>query len=267
MEHETERHPTYLIIYMININPDIISIFKSFSNTIYDLVFVFELNTNLVLYASDQNILDMIPKRNDNDSLNFSQVLESISGEDIYTIENLLKIINDYCKEHITESTENIIFISDLGYNLNKYTKSSASYKFIPIKIEKEANYMLCCVGLSAGIYKKKILAADRLFKNKIICDISNGIWTKYETQNLNTNEMVVLALSAEGYSVKEISKILHKAPDTVKSIRKNIFYKFGVSNIQKAITYAIIHRINTTTCTGLPLQLSAGTPSEDETD
>lgn len=251
---------------MNKLNPDIVALFKSFSSAIYDLVFIFELSSDMLLYCSDNIIMELISKKSQKASSSFFQTLLSLSGEKKDTIENLIKTISDYLKKDNTNSPENTIFISELGYKLNTSANSSATYKFIPIPIENNIRYMMCCIGLSAGIYKNKILATDKSFKNKMICDISKGVWSKYETKDLNTNEMAVLALSAEGYNVNEISEIMYKAPDTIKSIRKNIFLKFGVPNIQKAITYAFVHKINTSTC-NIHRGLAAWPSAEDETD
>ncbi len=73
---------------------------------------------------------------------------------------------------------------------------------------------------------------------------MQENLWNNLEYTPLTPVEMSVLALSAEGKSVPQIAHIIHKAQDTVKSIRKRIFTKLQVSNITEAIISGLNHKI-----------------------
>jgi DNA-binding NarL/FixJ family response regulator len=64
--------------------------------------------------------------------------------------------------------------------------------------------------------------------------------WKKVLNVWLTEREHSILALSAQGYSIKAISMRLHIAEVTVKFHRNKLFEKLGVNNITKALSMAI---------------------------
>ena len=60
----------------------------------------------------------------------------------------------------------------------------------------------------------------------------------------LSDIEQKVLWLSAQGNTVEQIGEVVHKSPDSVKTYKKRLFKKLGVSSISEALIYAINNRL-----------------------
>jgi DNA-binding NarL/FixJ family response regulator len=64
--------------------------------------------------------------------------------------------------------------------------------------------------------------------------------WKRGEDMQLTEREHSILALSAQGYTIKDISEQLYIAEVTVKFHRNRLFEKLRVNNITKALSMAI---------------------------
>ena len=68
---------------------------------------------------------------------------------------------------------------------------------------------------------------------------LEHKCWNKCETITLRPEEQQVLTLSAQGYTMKEISEIMLRSFDTVKFYRRQLLKKLGVQSITEALTFA----------------------------
>ncbi len=68
--------------------------------------------------------------------------------------------------------------------------------------------------------------------------------WEHKDGVVLSDIEHKVLWLSAQGNTVEQIGEGIHKSPDTVKTYKKRLFKKLGVSSISEALIYAINNRL-----------------------
>ena len=69
-------------------------------------------------------------------------------------------------------------------------------------------------------------------------------IWEHKDGVVLTDIEQKVLWLSAQGNTVEQIGQETHKSPDTVKTHKKRLFKKLGVSSISEALIFAINNRL-----------------------
>ena len=68
--------------------------------------------------------------------------------------------------------------------------------------------------------------------------------WEHKDGVVLSDIEHKVLWLSAQGNTVEQIGEEIHKSPNTVKTCKKRLFKKLGVSSISEALIYAINNRL-----------------------
>lgn len=68
--------------------------------------------------------------------------------------------------------------------------------------------------------------------------------WIEKEGIKLTDREKEVLMLSARGLTVDEIANRVHRAKDSIKSRRRAIFEKLGVSSISEAIAFAVNYKL-----------------------
>ena len=69
--------------------------------------------------------------------------------------------------------------------------------------------------------------------------------WREMKGELLTCNEKMILKLSAQGLSIKEISKVINKSPHTVDAYRKAMFAKLNahtmIEALSKAMTYQLL--------------------------
>lgn len=70
--------------------------------------------------------------------------------------------------------------------------------------------------------------------------DFATHQWEKHCYASLTDNEIQMLMLSNQGYSVEAIADAMNKSTETVKGYRKAVFDKLNVANIQGAIHLAL---------------------------
>lgn len=68
--------------------------------------------------------------------------------------------------------------------------------------------------------------------------------WIKKEGLKLTDREKEVLMLSARGLTVEQIADRVHRSKDTIKSRRRALFEKLGVSSISEAIAFAVNYKL-----------------------
>jgi DNA-binding NarL/FixJ family response regulator len=68
--------------------------------------------------------------------------------------------------------------------------------------------------------------------------------WEEASIAKLTPMETEVLRLSAQGLTMNEIADKSCKSVDTIKFYKRNIFEKFGVSNITEAINFAVNYKL-----------------------
>lgn len=68
--------------------------------------------------------------------------------------------------------------------------------------------------------------------------------WKEKTMYNLKDIEIQVLKYSMMGYTMNEISDLIHRSFDTVKVYRKTILEKLNADNITEAINIAITYRL-----------------------
>ncbi len=73
---------------------------------------------------------------------------------------------------------------------------------------------------------------------------LSNHSWEKHRVPVLNETEKAILSLSLQGMTIKAIAEHIHRAVDSVKTSRRRLYEKLGVSNISEAISYATNYKL-----------------------
>ncbi|MDE6787654.1 MAG: helix-turn-helix transcriptional regulator, partial [Muribaculaceae bacterium] len=68
--------------------------------------------------------------------------------------------------------------------------------------------------------------------------------WEKRSVPALNETEKAILTLSIQGRTMNAIAEKIHIASDSVKTARRRLYEKLGVSNITEAISYATNYKL-----------------------
>ncbi len=109
---------------------------------------------------------------------------------------------------------------------------------------DKAHRYFLCSTGISPNKDFGRILAYKELDDKFYEYDMKRDEWEQHDCVYLTDVEKDILRLSAQGYTIGQIAAELRKKENTVKSIKKSVFAKLGVSNISEAVAFVLGYRV-----------------------
>ena len=70
--------------------------------------------------------------------------------------------------------------------------------------------------------------------------DFDNHKWTEKYIVELNDKEKSVLTFSAQGFTEREIAKMMFKSHNSIKTYKRSLFRKLGVNSIAEALMYSL---------------------------
>lgn len=215
------------------------------SNLFYETVLVMDICTQNIWYLSIASGLSKRLAALNLQDKSFTYLVETISGVTSVELQPYLSAIVKHYKRTEDTIKGNIVYMIDMPMMLNEGI-SCATYRFSPLCEDEQGNptSFVVAISFAAGHFNKKIIAMNRHKGKREVYDLTTSEWNDWLIPELTPIEINVLALSAQGFSVKDISQALHKASDTIKSARKRIFRKFQVENITQAVLYALNNKV-----------------------
>ncbi|MDE6090838.1 MAG: helix-turn-helix transcriptional regulator [Duncaniella sp.] len=240
MHPSNDSHPNTPNLEMIS---DIIS---RVSNLFYETMFVVDVNDGSLAYFSPKSGLAKIILAEESGIPDLSQLTYILGKVKTDNFQLILKAIRQYCNKVDPGQHKNLLFISDTPLHISNLRHSTFTVKFTPFSEDGNGSlkYLLCSLSLSSGTHPETLQTLNTITSERDYYDFSTKNWKRFCSTLLSEIERHVLSLSAEGLSVPEISEIVWRAQDSVKSIRKRIFEKLGVANITEAIIYATNYKI-----------------------
>lgn len=146
---------------------------------------------------------------------------------------------------HDHSEFENLDYILEAGL-MHKFNVSDLyfSITLTPLPLSESKTYYLCVMSVptSHKLSIPKIWIPGTL--HAYFYDYESHEWKVFSFKSLTFQEKTILALSSHGFTLSEISAIMCKSVETVKSSRRIIFQKLGVENIQQATMFALNHNI-----------------------
>lgn len=120
------------------------------------------------------------------------------------------------------------------------------NHEITPLHLTRDGRIWLalCSVSLSSQTKAGNIEISRRGYNSRWSYHPESKKWIEYEGIKLRDYEKDVLRLSAQGYTMNEISEQIHKSVDTIKGYKRLLFEKLNVGNITEAIGFAIHHRL-----------------------
>jgi len=234
-----QQKPSYLNFLLNNLT-------DTYAHLFYELVFVANVKTNNVEYLSPYSGLSNKLAKYQLQNRTFPFIVEIISEKKgVMLLPFLIDVISKKHKEMELVDRENTIYLTDMPMVLNE-GENYATYRILPLTESCDGDLIHIVVVISHSVCEQrdKILSINLKKGERLTFDINSKTWSESYIPTLTPIEKSVLAMSAQGLSVMEIASELHKAVDTIKSVRKRIFHKLEVDNITKAIMKAVIQKI-----------------------
>lgn len=139
------------------------------------------------------------------------------------------------------------------GLELGKILKKDfPEIKLLYLSMYNESSFIRSAKELGANGYLLKDSSGDEIVDavkkilegGSVFCEIreSNLHHEDYFVKNfsLSKREVEVISLIRQGCSSEEIAKKMHLSYETIKSHRKNIFYKLNISKVSELVRFAI---------------------------
>lgn len=116
------------------------------------------------------------------------------------------------------------------------------NHKITPFRLTKEGKIWLtfCAVSFSSHSNAGNLEIIRKGCSSRWTYSLENKKWKESKEVELKETEKSVLRLSAQGYTMNEISERLFKSIDTIKSYKRELFEKLEVDNIVEAISCAV---------------------------
>lgn len=223
----------------------IIKTVKSFECLAYERIYIIDYYKNEFLYTSHKFGKMFGIDSDDVKKMGYRFYIENIAKADM---DMLLEI-----KDKSFQLFYNLPIVERLDYrllcNFNVTIggrRRLICHKLTPLALTKYGKLWLamCTVSFATGkdmgdIVMKK-LGSESYFRYSIV----KHEWEVFQEIELSDKELEVLMLTTQGFTMSEIANMICKSIDTIKTYKKNIFHKMGVSNIAEALTYVQNHQL-----------------------
>lgn len=177
-----------------------------------------------------------------------SQTIQKSIGEMDFS--RVLEENNDFKVEDISDSyiwdQTSSPFSSRLSMNvcLSEPRRLYVNFQATPINLNDGAVRILLCSLRFSAKRECNIIFSDRSDNRFWRYDFQRKVFREMESYSFSEMQLDMLRLSRIGYSISDISSILHRSKDTIKLYRKQVFEQLGVSSIEEAISLSEIHHL-----------------------
>lgn len=221
--------------------PVLINAVKAISRASSQAFSIYDLHKNQVLYHSGKwnfYFRDLPQEANNR----FEVILGSLDSDEQKMKYEVVDLeAKKFLMSRPINERANLIFNSILKFTLNGST-IRLHCKSIPLLLTDDGDLWItldmafvCTVKQREEYYFVNSKTQERYSLN-----IKSRKWKAHHAVTLNAREKEMLMLSMQGYSISSIAQILSVTVDCIKTCRRKLFEKLGISNIQEAITYAM---------------------------
>lgn len=222
------------------------NIISRVSNLFYETIFIVDVADGKITYLPPKSGLAKMLIAEESDISTLSQLMYRLGKTKTDKFTQVLKAIKTFYNESAPEERNDILFVFDMPFHINDLRHSTLTIKFTPFAEDSNHSLsrLLCTLSMSSGTHPETLHSLNTLTSERSQYYFTTKRWSNSSTYVLTEIERHVLCLSAEGLSVPEISEVIYRAQDSIKSIRKRIFEKLGARNITEAIIYATNYKI-----------------------
>ena len=132
-----------------------------------------------------------------------------------------------------------------LEFNLHLNIKGKAKlchFSSVPFMFKKDGTTWMT-LGVISPISKREADRAVLRIKGERTYyqyDFDNHKWIEKYIVELNDKEKSVLIFSAQGFTEREIAEMMFKSHNSIKTYKRSLFRKLGVSSIAEALMYSL---------------------------
>lgn len=217
-----------------------IEVAKTFAELSYQGVYILDLNTGKFVFSSDYQLLrcglseeEMLGK-----GLDYFSLL--IPNDEREMLRDIKTVITSSYEGIPSEYKKQLIIFLNFHINIEKrFVMICHKLHLIDFDEKGEPRYLIGLVSPSVHRDEPVIMAGitgtDYAFRYLS----ESKSWEPLTLVHLSNEEITMLRLTMQGYSLEGIGSLMFKSVDTIKFYRRQVFSKLNVSNISEAIAYA----------------------------
>lgn len=223
----------------------LIKVFDSVSKITYPSLYIADYYKNNFLYVSSNPLFLCNQSAKQVKEAGYRFYSEHIPKKEYEMIMEINRAASHFFSEIPIQEKKNYTLSYDF-HLINKNHLMLINHKLTPLVLSKEGKIWLvaCVVSLSshttAGHIELRKTGQSTCWKYSL----ESHHWIEKECIMLNEKEKNILLLSAQGYTMNEISEQLFLAVDTVKFYKRQLFGKLDVKNITEALSFATNHKL-----------------------
>ena len=219
----------------------------AFSRLTYKSVYIIDYYKRNFLYVSNNPLFLCGLSPHEVQELGYNFYIDNVPAEDL----NFLLEINVAGFQFLKniEPEEKKKYTISYCFNIiNKHSKKTQliNHQITPLKLTKSGEIWLalCVASIPSNGTMGEIIMSHDQSNSHWIYNRTTKRWKEKTMYNLKDIEIQVLKYSMMGYTLNEISDLIHRSFDTVKVYRKTILEKLNADNITEAINIAITYRL-----------------------
>lgn len=217
----------------------------AFANVTYQGVYIIDYYKKNFLYVSSNPLFLCDMKAEDVKRLGYQFYLDHVPADEIDMLLEINQAGFSFIKK-IPFSEKKKYTISYDFHLIEGHTKILINHKLTGLAFLSDGSLWLalCVVSLSSHSNPGHITIHCR--DNGVFWeyDLRSHIWEKYPAPVLNDTEKAILVMSIQGMTIQAIAEHAHLAVDSIKTARRRLYEKLGVSNITEAISFATNYKL-----------------------
>ncbi len=224
-----------------------IEIAQSFSNMSYQGVFLIDFNAKKCIYSSEHPLLrcEMTEEEFANHGIDLAMSL--IPQKELELIFDMIDSIKRVYPTIPLNLRKNIVISINANQQHNKRLVA-VNYKLSSLCFDQSGHPNLLLGLVSPSIYRNEDVIIAKVTGTNLLFhfDTCTHQWepVNYIGLNPTDEETTMLRLSMQGLTIKTISELMCKSPDTIRYYRRQVFSKLNATNINQAIATAVHYGI-----------------------
>lgn len=214
----------------------------AFARTTYSSIYVIDYFRKNFLYVSDNPLFLCGMSAGVVKDMDFYFYINHVPEIDIPLLLEINKAGFDFIET--IKPIERMEYTMSYDFHLSQPSGKPTliNHKITPLRLAQDGKVWLalCTVSLSSHTKSGNLEISKHGTNIKWRYNSNTKKWVEGIGVELNEYEKSVLILSAQGYTMIEISEKIHKSVDSVKTYRRKLFDKMDVNNITEAVSYAL---------------------------
>lgn len=218
---------------------------KSVVQIAYESIYVIDYATQTFLYVSPNPLFLCGLSPEEVKEMGYAFYVSHIPENELVLLSKVISAAFQFFQRQ-PEADRHLFSISHDFHIINNGELLLINHRLSPLAMDKNGHIWLgiCYVSISSNDSFGNIQMRKSGQSNYWCYEPEIDRWIEKEGIKLTAGEKEVLMLSARGLTVEEIAIRVHRSKDSIKSRRRAIFEKLGVSSISEAIAFAVNYKL-----------------------